>query len=172
MKRIGNHSKDAQDNPPLQDANLNIDPQPVSKQFNKYTLLPDTSRFDASKLQSLESKLKNIKQTNKSNDFISQIINILDLFDVNDLKYSHEVVFFVMAECEKFLLVSKSGDQKNDIVVEICKRFFNDEPALVKMVIELLMHKLPQVKYIERTIRRTWRWVLKKVRTKLSPQSA
>jgi hypothetical protein len=166
MRRIGNHSKDVQDNPP------DVEPKPVAKEPNKYTLLPDTSRFDVSKLQSLESKLINIKQTNKSNDFIDQIINILDLFDVNDLKYSHEVVFFVMSECEKFLLVSKSGEQKNDIVVEVCRRFFNDEPALVKLVIELLMHKLPQVKLVERTIRRVWRWLVKKVQTKSSPQSA
>jgi len=157
MKRIGNHSKNIQDNSSLQEVNLNSDSQPIVKQQNKSTLLPDTSRFDVSKLQSLENKLKNIKQSNKSNDFIDQISNILNLFDINDLKYSHEVVFFVMSECEKFLLMLKSGEQKNDIVVEICKRFFNDEPALVKMVIELLMHKLPQVKLVERILRRSWR---------------
>lgn len=168
MKRIGIHSKDVVDAQEI--SPIVAEPEHrLSK--HKSVILPDISRFDVSKLDSLNSKLNNIKQSNKSNDFIEQINHVLDLFDVNDLKYSYEIVFFVMTECEKFLLVSKGGDQKNEIVVDVCKRFFNDDPALVRLVIGLLMHRLPQVKMIGRIVRRVYRWALKKVRSKSYQQS-
>jgi hypothetical protein len=165
MKRIGIHSKDVAELPIVGECPIEYKPK------HKSIALPDVSRFDVSKLESLNSKLNDIKQSNKSNDFIEQINHVLDLFDVDDLKYSHEIVFFVMTESEKFLLVSKSGEQKKDIVVDVCKRFFNDDPALVRLVVELLIHKLPQVKMFGRIVRRVYRWALKKVQNKSYQQS-
>ena len=161
MKRIGTNTKELQEIPIC---------NPDVKKANKYSLLPDSSRFDVSKLASLNGKLKNMKQSNKSNDFVDQIGHVLDLFDVDELKYSYEVVFFVMTEVERFLLVSKGGEQKSELVAEVCKRFFNDDPQLVSVVVELLMHRLPQVKMVGRIVRRVYRYFLKRLPSKSSQQ--
>jgi hypothetical protein len=126
--------------------------QSIERQSTRNIMLPDVTSIDISKLQSLEQKFKTMKQSHKSSDFVSRINSVLDLFEPDEIKYSHEVVLFVMAECEKFLLIKGSGAQKKEIVTEICKKYFNNDDALVKLIIELVFHRLPQVKIFGRIV--------------------
>jgi hypothetical protein len=155
MKKIGVQPNQLEQQAPTQFEEIRLKP-----------VLPDTTSIDITKLHSLEQKFKSVKQSHKSSDFIEKINAVLNLFDGDEVHYSWEVILFVMTECERFLLVKGSGAEKQAIVIEICKKYFNDDEVLVKLVISLLMHRLPQIKFLERIIRRAYRWIFKKVQTK------
>ena len=107
-------------------------------------------QFNVKGLNGLENKLKNIKITNYQSDFLTEIQKVLSLYDDEELKYSENVVYFVMCEVEKFILKSKSGEHKKKLVCEECKRYFNNDSDLVELVINLVFHKLPQIKFFKR----------------------
>ena len=85
----------------------------------------------------------------------------------NELKYNDRFVLFVMDEVEKFILKSKSGKAKKDLVIEICKKYFNDDPTLVELVIKLVFKELSQVQFIKRQGLKLVRFFLKVKRNQL-----
>jgi hypothetical protein len=111
--------------------------------------------------EGLESKLKLLKLGNYKTQFIAEIQNVLSLYEDDELKYNYQFVEFIMCEVEKFLLKKKSGHIKKQIVVEICKRYFNNDEKLVEMVIDLVFHKIPQVKFLKRQGLKIIRFFLK-----------
>jgi hypothetical protein len=111
--------------------------------------------------EGLESKLKLLKLGNYKTQFIAEIQNVLSLYEDDELKYNYQFVEFIMCEVEKFLLKKKSGHTKKQIVVEICKRYFNNDEKLVEMVIDLVFHKIPQVKFLKRQGLKIIRFFLK-----------
>lgn len=106
--------------------------------------------FNIKGLDGLEEKLKNIKLTNYQSEFLDEIQKVLQLYDDNELKYSEKIVYFVMCEVEKFILKPKAGEAKKNLVCEACKRYFNNDSDLVLLVINLVFHKLPQIKFFKR----------------------
>jgi len=112
-------------------------------------------------LEGLESKLKLLKLGNYKSQFIGEIQNVLSLYEDDELKYNYQFVEFIMCEVEKFILKKKAGETKKQIVVDICKKYFNNDEKLVEMVIELVFHKLPQIKFFKRQGLKLIRFFLK-----------
>ena len=112
-------------------------------------------------LEGLESKLKSLKLGNYKSKFIDEIQNVLSLYEDDELKYNHQLVEFIMREVEKFILKKKAGETKKQVVVEICKKYFNNDEKLVEMVIGLVFHKLPQIKFFKRQGLKLIRFFLK-----------
>ena len=112
-------------------------------------------------LEGLESKLKLLKLGNYKNQFIGEIQNVLSLYEDDELKYNYQFVEFIMCEVEKFILKKKAGETKKQIVVEICKKYFNNDEKLVELVIDLVFHKLPQIKFFKRQGLKLIRFFLK-----------
>lgn len=112
-------------------------------------------------LEGLETKLKLSKLGNYKNKFIGEIQNVLSLYEDDELKYNYQFVEFIMCEVEKFILKKKAGETKKQIVIEICKKYFNNDEKLVEMVINLVFHKLPQIKFLKRQGLKLMRFFLK-----------
>jgi hypothetical protein len=107
-------------------------------------------QFNTQNLEGLEDKVQKLKLCNYQSDFLTEINKILYLYDDSELKYNAKFVLFVMNEVEKFILKKKSGEAKKNLVVEVCKKYFNDDSDLVLMVIDLVFEKLQQVKFFKR----------------------
>jgi hypothetical protein len=116
---------------------------------------------DINGLEGLETKLKLLKLDNYKSKFIGEIQNVLSLYEDDELKYNYQFVEFIMCEVEKFILKKKSGQTKKQIVIEICKKYFNNDEKLVEMVINLVFHKLPQIKFFKRQGMKLVRFFLK-----------
>ncbi len=123
--------------------------------------------FNINNLEGLDQKIKNLKLTNYQHEFIQEIEKVLLLYEDNELKYNDRFVLFVMDEVEKFILKSKSGKAKKDLVIEICKKYFNDDPTLVELVIKLVFKELSQVQFIKRQGLKLVRFFLKVKRNQL-----
>jgi hypothetical protein len=117
--------------------------------------------FNTKKLDGLDQKLQNIKICNYSSDFLDEINKVLNLYDDSELKYNDKLVLFVMNEVEKFILKPKSGKNKEKLVVESVKKYFNNDDDLVKLVIKLVFKELSQVKFLKRQGLKILRFFLK-----------
>lgn len=102
------------------------------------------------KLNGLDEKLRKMKITNYQSDFITQIENILALYDEKELHYNHELVLFIMNEVERYILKSKSGDSKKQLVIECCKKYFDNNIEILEVIINLLFPKIKQIKFMKR----------------------
>lgn len=123
--------------------------------------------FNINNLEGLDQKIKDLKLTNYQHEFIQEIEKVLLLYEDSELKYNDRFVLFVMDEVEKFILKSKSGKAKKDLVIEICKKYFNDDPTLVELVIKLVFKELSQVQFIKRQGLKLVRFFLKVKRNPL-----
>jgi len=118
-------------------------------------------KFNTKNLVGLEEKLQKLKLCNYQSDFLQEIQIILNLYSHDELKYNAKFVLYVMMEVEKFLLKPKAGQSKKELVIECVKQYFNNDPALVEMVIELVFEKLPQIKFWKRQGYKLVRFFLK-----------
>lgn len=116
------------------------------------------TQLNTSNLSDLDQKLQQMKIVNQSYDFKEQMDQILSLYDDSELHYSDKLVLYVMGECEKYILKPKSRASKKQLVIECCKAYFNDDPELVEMVINLVFKKLKQVKFIRRSFIKVMRF--------------
>lgn len=120
-----------------------------------------TIPFNIKGLDGLETRLKNMKLVNYQHDFITEIDKVLKLYDDTELKYSEKLVLFVMNEVEQYILKPKSGEAKKELVIEICKKYFDDKPSLVELIIRLVFRELSQVKFLKRQGLKLIRFFLK-----------
>lgn len=118
-------------------------------------------KFNTKNLLGLEEKLQSLKLCNYQSDFLKEIQIILNLYSHDELKYNAKFVLYVMMEVEKFLLKPKAGKSKKELVIECVKPYFNDDPDLVSMVIDLVFDKLPQIKFWKRQGYKLVRYFLK-----------
>jgi len=131
-----------------------------SNSFKKRNI-PNLTTFNIQTIENLKEKLDSIKMENRQYDFTQSIQEVLNLYDIDDLHYNENIVFFVMQEIEKFLLKPKAGTSKSQVCIECCKKYFNDDADLVLFAIKLLMPKLHQVKMLERQARKILRFFSK-----------
>lgn len=124
----------------------------------KKRVIPDLSKFNIHKIDDLKGRLDVIKMQNNQYDFAQSMEAVMDLYNRDDLHYSENIVFFVMQEVEKFMLKPKAGEYKQQVCVECCKKYFNNDDGLVSLIIKLLMPKLKQVKFSERQVRKVIRF--------------
>ena len=117
--------------------------------------------FNVKNLDGLQDKLQKLKLCNYQADFLNEIKIILKLYTSDELKYNAKFVLYVMQEVEKFLLKSKAGQSKKELVIECVKPYFNNDSDLVNMVIDLVFKQMSQIKFWKRQGYKLLRFFLK-----------
>lgn len=87
-------------------------------------------------------KRKSLKMLKMKTETITEIKRAFDIFDTHELQLNHSVVLFVAQIVEDIFNKPLQGDTKREIVVDVCKAYFNGETALVEMVLELVFDKI------------------------------
>lgn len=100
------------------------------------------SRLNLSGIKGYKEKKKSIKEIKLKSETIIELKKAFDIFDPAELKLNHSVVLFVAQVVEDIFNKPKQGDIKRDVVVEICKDYFNGEASLVDMVLDLVFPKI------------------------------
>ena len=73
------------------------------------------------------------------------------LQDMDERKYSYETVQFVAQACEDEFIQEKNMSQmKHDCVVEVCKKYFNDDIELVEAILNQVMPRIIQSHFLRR----------------------
>ena len=114
-----------------------------------------------SKLEGLDEKVLSLKLRKYSDDFKNSLDQVLNLYPLEQLKYSSHLVAFVMHEVERFILKPKAGESKRKLVISCVKKYFDDNDDMVNVVIDLLFKDLKQIKFIGRQILKIARFFLK-----------
>lgn len=123
--------------------------------------IPLINFVNIDELDGLHDKLRNMKINNYQNEFINEMNKILILYDDNELKYNAKFVLFIMEQVERYLLKPKCGQSKKQLVIEVCKKYFNNDPDLVDVIINLMFDQLKQVKFLKRQALKIIRFFLK-----------
>ena len=100
------------------------------------------TKINLAAIKGYSEKKKSLKVIKLKNETINELKKAFDIFDLNELKLNHSLVLFVAQIVEDIFNKPKQGDIKKEIVVEICKQHFNEDPALVEMVLELVFEKV------------------------------
>lgn len=103
--------------------------------------LPKT-RLNLSGIKGYTHKKKTLKLMKMKTDTTIEIKKAFDIFDIHELQLNHSVVLFVAQIVEDIFNKPAQGDTKREIVVEVCKTYFNEDSALVEMVLELVFEKV------------------------------
>ena len=100
------------------------------------------TRLNLSGIKGYKEKKKSIKELKLKTETIIELKKAFDIFDSSELKLNHSVVLFVAQVVEDIFNKPKQGELKRDVVVEICKDYFNGEASLVEMVLDLVFPKI------------------------------
>ena len=140
---------------------VNIEPQQISNDDVRDTEIQPIPliRFN-SKLDGLDEKVLSLKLRKYSNDFKLSLEQVLNLYPIEQLKYSSHLVHFVMHEVERYILKAKSGIVKRQLVIDCVKKYFDENENIVGVVIDLLFKDLKQVKLIGRQLLKLCRFFL------------
>ncbi len=103
--------------------------------------IPKT-RLNLSGIKGYKEKKKSIKELKLKTETITELKKAFDIFDPEELKLNHSVVLFVAQVVEDIFNKPGQGEVKRDVVVEICKDYFNGEGPLVEMVLDLVFSKI------------------------------
>jgi hypothetical protein len=131
------------------------------------------SKLNLEGIKGYTEKRKNIKLLKMKQDVIDELASALDIFDPEEINLNHTAVLFCSQIVEDIFTKSKQGDLKKEIVVEVCKRFFNGDEALVNMVLELVFEKVIKTTFYRRNkerIKNVLSWLLNMVGIRVQPQ--
>ena len=123
----------------------------------KHDILPPKKILNNSNLKKLKSYRnlrKNIKSQNEESEFISQLTDVLNLFDENEVHYDPDVLVLIMQIAENWFLGKKDGEKRKRNVIIVAKRFFDENEELVNKMIEIVLPRVMQNKYIERNLKK------------------
>ena len=120
--------------------------------------VPSLKLFDVS-VDGISEKIQEIKLSNRSIEFINKIQSVLDLFDKTENKYNYNLVLFC-AQCVEnyFINKRKMGAAKLKLVIEACKKYFNDDVELVSKFVDLVLPNLKTSRFYKLRV-----YVLKKL---------
>jgi hypothetical protein len=96
---------------------------------------------DLTKLKSFKTFRASAKRSIFYDNFIRDGKNVLNTYDNDEeLHYAYEIVQFIMQIAEdSFIKYKKQGSEKKVAVIEIVKKYFDDNDELVGKVVEQLM---------------------------------
>jgi len=112
------------------------------------------SKYDLTSIKGFTEKKKQLKILKMKQDIIDELKSSIDIFDSNELKLNHSFVLFVSQIVEDFFNKPKQGEIKREIVVDICKPFFENNTELVEMVLDLVFDKIIKTTWIRRNKQR------------------
>ena len=98
-----------------------------------------STTIDLSVIKGFKEKAKQKASDIKKQQAIEELNKALEFFSVNELRYNHSVVQFASQIVEDLYGNERnSGDVKRQIVMEVCKKYFNDDLQLVCSILELV----------------------------------
>ncbi len=101
-----------------------------------------SSKLDLNSIKGYSQKRKTLKLLKMKEDCKTELTNALNIFDPHEINLNHTAVLFCAQIVEDIFCKPKQGLIKEEIVVEVCKKHFNEDPELVKMVLELIFEKV------------------------------
>jgi len=126
------------------------DPDPFESNIKE---IPKTN-LKMTSIKGFTEKKKKLKIIKMKNHVMSELKNSIDIFDKEELHLNHSLVLFVSQIVEDFFNKKGQGDIKREVVVEVCKPFFDDKEDLVDMVLELVFEKVKKTTLLRRNKRR------------------
>ena len=100
------------------------------------------SKFDLSSVSGYSQKRASMKQQAQICECIAELKHALAIFDPHEIKLNHSLVLFVSQIVEDIFTKPGLGSIKRDIVTEVCKEYFDNNPELVHMVLDLVFEKI------------------------------
>jgi hypothetical protein len=74
----------------------------------------------------------------------------LKIFNKEELKLNHSVVLFCCQIVEDLFTSKEKGVIKKEVVVEVCKDFFDGNTSVVEMVVDLVFEKITKTTMLRR----------------------
>ena len=115
---------------------------PVQQIIDAPKPLPSTTKLDLNSIKGYSQKRKALKLLKMKEDCKTELIQALNIFDPHEINLNHTAVLFCAQIVVDFFCKPKQGLLKEEIVIDVCKQYFNGDPELVKMVLELVFDKI------------------------------
>ena len=103
---------------------------------------PSTTKLDLNSIKGYSQKRKTLKLIKMKEDCKAELTGALNIFDPHEINLNHTAVLFCAQIVEDIFCKPKQGLLKEEIVIDVCKKHFNDDPELVRMVLELVFDKV------------------------------
>tara|TARA_R110000868_G_scaffold211618_5_gene461673 strand:+ start:1080 stop:1598 length:519 start_codon:yes stop_codon:yes gene_type:complete len=126
---------------PPQQADLSLI---VTDDINLAPIAPplELSTLKLTGIKGYDEKRRSLKMLKIKAETVAELRKAFAIFDKVELQLNHSVVLFVAQIVEDIFNKPMQGDVKRDIVVDICKEYFNGDSALVEMVLDLVFEKV------------------------------
>lgn len=127
--------------------------EPESLPKEEIKEIPKTN-LKMTSIKGFTEKKKKLKILKMKNHVMEELKNSINIFDANELYLNHSLVLFVAQIVEDFFNKKEQGDIKRDVVLEVCKPFFDGKEDLVDMVLELVFDKIEKTTLFRRNKQR------------------
>ena len=121
----------------------------VSEQDDTLINFPETN-LNLSSVKGYREKRKEFKYMKMKQEAVHELKNSLKIFKKEELKLNHSVVLFCCQIVEDLFTSKQKGKIKKEVVIEVCKEFFEDKIDVVEMVIDLVFDKVVKSSFIRR----------------------
>lgn len=121
-------------------------PQEQEEQMLEF---PQTS-LNLDSVKGFREKKKELKYLKLKTEAVRELKNSLKIFHPDELKLNHSVVLFCCQIVEDLFTSRLKGHIKKDVVVQVCKEFFQGDSDVVEMVIDLVFEKVVKTSFIRR----------------------
>lgn len=121
----------------------------VKEDDNKLLSFPETN-LNLSSVKGYREKRKEIKYLKMKNEAVNELKNSLKIFKKEELKLNHSVVLFCCQIVEDLFTSKQKGKIKKEVVIDVCKEFFEDKVEVVEMVIDLVFDKVIKSSFLRR----------------------
>jgi len=111
---------------------------------------PVKSNLNLSSVKGYREKKKELKYLKIKNEAILELRNALKIFNKEELSLNHSVVLFCCQIVEDLFTSKGKGEIKKEVVIEVCKEFFDDKASVVEMVIDLVFEKITKTTMFRR----------------------
>jgi hypothetical protein len=108
------------------------------------------SNLNLNSVKGYKEKKKQIKYSKLKNEAILELRNALKIFNKDELDLNHSVVLFCCQIVEDLFTSSGKGQIKKEVVVEVCKEFFDGKESVVEMVVDLVFDKITKTTFFRR----------------------
>jgi len=102
----------------------------------------EMSKLKLNGIKGYDEKRRSLKMLKIKTETIAELRKAFAIFDKIELQLNHSVVLFVAQIVEDIFNKPLQGDMKREIVIDICKEYFNGDSALVEMVLDLVFEKV------------------------------
>lgn len=108
------------------------------------------SKLNLDGIKGYKEKRKELKYLKLKEEAVSELRKSLAIFNKEELHLNHSVVLFACQIAEDLFASKGKGKFKKDVVVEVCRDFFDGKEDVVVMVIELVFERIIKSSFIRR----------------------